>query len=90
MVEERAVVFIIDDDPSMRLALEDLVSTVGLEVRALAEMRQAIKEPRQSKAKRFDAIVELVRRYDAGELKPQSIAARQRAILAAEKQIRPL
>jgi FixJ family two-component response regulator len=33
MVEERAIVFVIDDDPSMRLALEDLVSTVGLEVR---------------------------------------------------------
>jgi hypothetical protein len=57
----------------------------------LAEMRQAIKEERQSKAKRFDAIVELVRRYDAGELKPQSIAARQRAILVAGiRQIRPI
>jgi FixJ family two-component response regulator len=32
MVEERAVVFVIDDDPSMRLALENLVSTVGLKV----------------------------------------------------------
>ena len=57
----------------------------------LAEMRQAIKEEDQSKEKRFDAIVDLVRRYDAGELKPQSIAARQRAILVAEiRQIRPL
>jgi Domain of unknown function (DUF4158) len=57
----------------------------------VAEMRQAINEERQSKAQRFDAIVELVRRYDAGELKPQSIAARQRAILVAEiKKIRPL
>ena len=36
MAEERAVVFVIDDDPSMRAALEDLVSTVGLEVRAFA------------------------------------------------------
>jgi FixJ family two-component response regulator len=36
MVEERAVVFVVDDDPSMRLALEDLVGTVGLEVRAFA------------------------------------------------------
>jgi FixJ family two-component response regulator len=36
MVEERAVVFVIDDDPSMREALEDLVNTVGLEVRAFA------------------------------------------------------
>jgi hypothetical protein len=57
----------------------------------LAEMRQAIKEEDQSKEKRFDAIVNLVRRYDAGELKPQSIAARQRTILVAEiRQIRPL
>jgi FixJ family two-component response regulator len=36
MVEERAVVFVIDDDSSMRLALEDLVRSVGLEVRAFA------------------------------------------------------
>src|SRR3984957_17207215 len=36
MVEERAVVFVIEDDSSMRVALEDLVSTVGLEVRAFA------------------------------------------------------
>jgi FixJ family two-component response regulator len=36
VVEEGAVVFVIDDDPSMRSALEDLVSTVGLEVRAFA------------------------------------------------------
>src|SRR6202161_4561027 len=36
MAEERAVVFVIDDDPSMRAALEDLVSSVGLEVRAFA------------------------------------------------------
>ena len=36
MTVERAVVFVIDDDPSMRLALEDLVSTVGLQVRAFA------------------------------------------------------
>ena len=36
MIEERAAVFVIDDDPSMRLALEDLVSTVGLKARAFA------------------------------------------------------
>ena len=36
MVEERAMVFVIDDDPSMRLAIEDLLSTVGLEVRTFA------------------------------------------------------
>jgi hypothetical protein len=57
----------------------------------LAEMRQTINDENQSKEKRFDAVADLVRRYDAGELKPQSIAARQRAILVAEiRQIRPL
>jgi FixJ family two-component response regulator len=43
MAEERAVVFVIDDDPSMRLALEDLVSTVGLEVRTFAEPREFLQ-----------------------------------------------
>jgi FixJ family two-component response regulator len=46
MVEERAVVFVIDDDPSMRLALEDLVSTVGLEVRAFAAPQQFLQSKR--------------------------------------------
>ena len=43
MVEERAVVFVIDDDPSMRFALEDLVSTVGLEVRAFAAPQEFLQ-----------------------------------------------
>jgi FixJ family two-component response regulator len=43
MVEERAVVFVIDDDPSMRLALEDLVSTVGLEVRVFAAPQEFLQ-----------------------------------------------
>jgi FixJ family two-component response regulator len=43
MVEERAVVCVIDDDPSMRLALEDLVSTVGLEVHAFATPQEFLQ-----------------------------------------------
>jgi FixJ family two-component response regulator len=43
MVEERAVVFVVDDDPSMRLALEDLVSAVGLEVRAFASPQEFLQ-----------------------------------------------
>src|SRR3984885_5193082 len=43
MVEERAVVFVIDDDPSMREALEDLVRTVGLEVRTFAAPQQFLQ-----------------------------------------------
>jgi FixJ family two-component response regulator len=43
MLEERAVVFVIDDDPSMRLALEDLVTTVGLEVRAFAAPQEFLQ-----------------------------------------------
>jgi FixJ family two-component response regulator len=46
MVEQRAVVFVIDDDPSMRLALEDLVSTVGLEVRAFAAPQEFLQSKR--------------------------------------------
>src|ERR1700676_4842117 len=45
MVEERAVVFVIDDDPSMRLALEDLVRSVGLEVRVFAAPQEFLKPP---------------------------------------------
>ncbi len=57
----------------------------------LAGLRQSINAEYQTKEQRFDAIAELVNRYDAGDLKPQSIAARQRAILVAEiRQIRPL
>jgi FixJ family two-component response regulator len=43
MVEERAVVFVIDDDPSMRLALEDLVSTVGLDVRTFTAPQEFLQ-----------------------------------------------
>jgi FixJ family two-component response regulator len=43
MVEERAVVFVIDDDPSMRSALEDLVSTVDLEVRVFASPQEFLQ-----------------------------------------------
>jgi FixJ family two-component response regulator len=43
MVEQQAVVFVIDDDPSMRLALEDLVSSVGLEVRAFATPQEFLQ-----------------------------------------------
>jgi FixJ family two-component response regulator len=43
MVEERAVVFVIDDDSSMRLALEDLVSTVGLDVRTFAAPQEFLR-----------------------------------------------
>ena len=57
----------------------------------LAGLRESIASERQTKAQRFDAIVKLIERYDAGELKPQSIAARQRTILVEEiQQIRPL
>jgi FixJ family two-component response regulator len=43
MAEERAIVFVIDDDPSMRSALEDLVNTVGLEVRAFASSQEFLQ-----------------------------------------------
>ena len=49
MAGERAVVFVIDDDPSMRHAVEDLVASVGLEPRVFATPREFLQ------AKRADA-----------------------------------
>ncbi len=43
MVEERAVIFVIDDDPSMCSALEDLVRSVGLEVRAFTAPQEFLQ-----------------------------------------------
>jgi FixJ family two-component response regulator len=36
MAEERPIVFIVDDDPSMREAVQDLIASVGLEARGFA------------------------------------------------------
>lgn len=46
MGEERAVVYVIDDDASMRDALADLVSSVGLEVRLFTSPREFLASPR--------------------------------------------
>jgi FixJ family two-component response regulator len=43
MAEVPGVVFVIDDDPSMRAALEDLVSSVGLEVRLFASPQEFLQ-----------------------------------------------
>jgi len=49
MAGERAVVFVIDDDSSMRHAVEDLVASVGLEPRVFATTQEFLQ------AKRADA-----------------------------------
>jgi len=49
MAAERPVVFVIDDDPSMRHAVEDLVASVGLEPRVFATPQEFLQ------AKRADA-----------------------------------
>jgi FixJ family two-component response regulator len=46
MAEIPAVVFVIDDDPSMRGALEDLVSSVGLEVNLFASPQEFLESER--------------------------------------------
>jgi FixJ family two-component response regulator len=46
MGEVPAVVFVIDDDPSMRAALEDLVSSVGLQVRPFASPQEFLASKR--------------------------------------------
>jgi len=43
MAEAAGVVFVIDDDPSMRAALEDLVSSVGLQVRLFASPQEFLQ-----------------------------------------------
>ena len=49
MAAERSVVFVVDDDPSMRHAVEDLVASVGLEPRVFATPQEFLQ------AKRADA-----------------------------------
>jgi FixJ family two-component response regulator len=46
LVEVTAVVFVIDDDPSMRAALEDLISSVGLQARLFASPQEFLLAPR--------------------------------------------
>ena len=43
MTEVPAVVFVVDDDPSMRAAVEDLVGSVGLQVRAFASPQEFLQ-----------------------------------------------
>jgi len=43
MADAASVVFVIDDDPSMRAALEDLVSSVGLQVRLFASPQEFLQ-----------------------------------------------
>jgi FixJ family two-component response regulator len=46
LTEARAVVFVIDDDSSMRLALEDLIRSVGLEARVFASPLEFLQSER--------------------------------------------
>jgi FixJ family two-component response regulator len=46
MGEVKAVVFVIDDDPSMRAALEDLISSVGLLARLFASPQEFLQSQR--------------------------------------------
>ena len=50
MGEVPAVVFVIDDDPSMRASLEDLVGSVGLEVRSFASPQEFLESKRPDTA----------------------------------------
>jgi FixJ family two-component response regulator len=46
MGEMTPVVFVVDDDPSMRAALEDLISSVGLAPRLFASPQEFLQSPR--------------------------------------------
>lgn len=43
MTEEHPVVFLIDDDPSVRVALEDLLHSVGLEVQSFGSAQEFLR-----------------------------------------------
>jgi FixJ family two-component response regulator len=45
-VSERAVVFVVDDDPSMRRSLEDLLRSVGLDVRSFSSAQEFMQAER--------------------------------------------
>jgi len=56
-----------------------------------AGVRQAVNDAEHSAEERLATIAGLVRQLDAGDLMPQSLAARQRAFLVGQiRQIRPL
>lgn len=40
MAEERPIVYVVDDDPSMREAVQDLIASVGLQARGFASPRE--------------------------------------------------
>ena len=46
MAAERPVVFVVDDDPSMRDAMQDLVASVGLEARVFASAQEFLEAKR--------------------------------------------
>lgn len=46
MAPERPIVFVVDDDPSMREAVQDLIASVGLEARGFAAPREFLEASR--------------------------------------------
>lgn len=46
MAEERPIVFVVDDDPSMREAVQDLIESVGLQARGFASPREFLDAAR--------------------------------------------
>jgi FixJ family two-component response regulator len=46
MTEDRAVVFVVDDDTSMRTSIQDLVRSAGLDVRAFGAAREFLQSAR--------------------------------------------
>jgi FixJ family two-component response regulator len=46
MATQQPVVFVVDDDPSMREAVQDLIASVGMETRGFATPREFLEAPR--------------------------------------------
>lgn len=49
MTEETPIVFVVDDDPSVRRSTERLIRSIGLEVQVFASARDFLKTPRPEK-----------------------------------------
>ena len=79
MSEERAVVFVVDDDPSMRRSLETLLRSVGLDVRLFSSAQEFMQAERPGRtglprARRAAARHERTRRFSRSSRKQGSLS----------------
>ena len=79
MSEERAVVFVVDDDPSMRRSLDSLLRSVGLDVHLFSSAQEfmqcgAARRTGLPRARRAAAGHERTRRFSRSSRKQASLS----------------